>query len=115
MKDIRNWQVSINNPAEIVEGAEDIAQCLYVIITTVKGSDPLRADFGSDVYQYIDKPLDEIRPSLIYSLTDAIQQWEPRIKVKKITPSVSNGTMAEILIEAEVIASASQITINVTL
>ena len=56
--DARNWQVSMEDPAKIVEGVDDIVQSINIILTTIPGSDPLRPEFGSNVYQYLDKPLD---------------------------------------------------------
>jgi phage baseplate assembly protein W len=114
MDNTLNWQVSLSNPNAIVEGVEDIAQCVYNILATVKGSDPLRADFGSDVYLYIDKPMNEIQPLLAYAVTESLQKWEKRIKVKKVRLVSSGLDKRTIVIEAEVIASASQIQLRIT-
>lgn len=40
--DARNWQVSMEDPAKIVEGVDDIVQSINIILTTIPGSDPLR-------------------------------------------------------------------------
>jgi phage baseplate assembly protein W len=98
----------------ISTNTEDIVHCVYNILTTVKGSDPLRADFGSDVYLYIDRPVNEIQPMLIYSVTEALQKWEKRIEVKKCRLETSVDKR-NIVIEAVVIASASPVTINVNI
>jgi phage baseplate assembly protein W len=113
MKDTRNWQVSINDPGVIVEGVEDIAQCVYTILTTIKGSDPLRVDFGSDVIKYLDRPVNEVQSLLAYEVISALEAWESRINVHKcnIVPNATAGS--NIHIEAEVIASAAQITITI--
>ena len=66
--DARNWQVSMEDPAKIVEGVDDIVQSINIILTTIPGSDPLRPEFGSNVYQYLDKPL----PSVMGSRNDAV-------------------------------------------
>jgi phage baseplate assembly protein W len=115
MNDMKNWQVSINDPTAIVEGAEDIAQCVYTIITTVKGSDPLRADFGSDVYKYIDKPINEVRPLIIYAVSEAIRKWEQRIVVKKcrLEPDSSDGL--NIVVEAEAATDETLMTITINM
>ena len=104
MNDTKNWQVSINDPAAVVDGAEDIAQCVYTIITTVKGSDPLRADFGSDVYKYLDKPVNDVRPLIIYAVSEAIRTWEQRIVVKKCRLVSAAPDALNIVIEAETAA-----------
>jgi len=110
--DTRNWQVSLANPSTVVEGIEDIAQCVYTIIATVKGSDPLRPDFGSDAYLYIDKPGNQMLPSMVYAVTESLQKWEKRIEVKKCRLVNAGLDKRKIVIEAVVIASAAQITIT---
>lgn len=113
MKDTRNWQVSITTPGAIVEGVEDIAQCVYVIITTVPGSDPLRPDFGSNLHEYIDKPINEVQPLLIYAISEALKKWEKRIAVQKCRLVANGIDTRSIMIEAIIVASAVQILITV--
>lgn len=115
LKDIRNWQVSISDPSQIVEGVDDIAQCIHIILTTIPGSDPLRPEFGSDVYQYLDKPLDIVRGKIIYAATEAIGRWEKRIEVTRCTVSRNGIARAIIRIEGTMIASAAQVTVTTTL
>lgn len=67
--DARNWQVSMEDPAKIVEGVDDIVQSINIILTTISGSDPLRPEFGSNVYQYLDKPLPSVMGKIIYEAT----------------------------------------------
>ncbi len=110
--DIRNWQVCINAPLQKVYGVEDIAQCVYVILSTVPGSDPLRPDFGSAIYKYIDQPTNRAHAQLIYAATRALEKWEKRIKVNKCKV-VSDGLDGRnLIIDATVVASAAQITIT---
>jgi phage baseplate assembly protein W len=113
MKDTRNWQVNIVNPGVIVEGVEDIAQCVYTILTTIKGSDPLRANFGSDMMKYLDRPANEAQPRLAYEVVSALEMWESRINVRKCRLISDETGKSSIYIEAEVIASAAQITITI--
>ena len=113
MKDTRNWQVSINDPSVIVEGVEDIAQCVYTILTTIKGSDPLRVNFGSDVMKYIDRPVNEVQSFLVYEVISALEMWESRINVRKCRFTSDETGKSNIHIEADVVASAAQITITI--
>ncbi len=113
--DNRNWQVSLSCPTKTVEGIEDIAQCVYLILTTIKGSDPLRPDFGSNVYLYLDKPINEMQPMLVYAVTEALQKWEKRIEVKKCKLEIFGLDKRNVIIEAMVIASSAQITIKVNI
>ena len=89
--DARNWQVSMEDPAKIVEGVDDIVQSINIILTTIPGSDPLRPEFGSNVYQYLDKPL----PS-----------------VMRVTSRRNDAVHTVFKIEGTVVGSAEQITIT---
>lgn len=112
--DTRNWQVSIDDPLAIVEGIDDITQCVYIILTTVPGSDPLRPMFGSDVYKYLDKPLESVRARIIYAVTEAITRWEKRIEVSACNVTQSAGK-TKITIEGIIVGSAKQVTITSTI
>ena len=97
--DARNWQVSMEDPAKIVEGVDDIVQSINIILTTIPGSDPLRPEFGSNVYQYLDKPLPSVMGKIIYEVT-------------RITASRNDAVHTVFKIEGTVVGSAEQITIT---
>lgn len=105
--DTRNWQVSMDDPAAIVEGVDDI-----VHLTTIPGSDPLRPEFGSNVYQYLDKPLPSVLGKIIYEATTAIGRWEKRLDVTRISASRNDAAHTVFKIEGTVVGSAEQITIT---
>ncbi|MCD8173811.1 MAG: GPW/gp25 family protein [Alistipes sp.] len=112
--DTRNWQVSISDSSAIVEGAEDIGQCVYTILATMQGTDPLRPGFGSKIFQYIDRPINEVRAKIMYEATDAIGKWEKRLRVKKIRVTTTlEGIRLQVV--GAVVSSASQITIDVNI
>jgi len=104
-----NWQVSISSPTAIVENANDIAQCIYTILATVKGTDPLRPTFGSDVYMFLDKPVNAVQPPLILEVYNALGQWEPRIRVTGVGIKSSGIYRKVIEVEAVVIQSFARI------
>jgi len=61
---------------------KSIQQNVRLILTTPKGSDVHRPDFGSDLWKFIDQPLNAITLGRIKAeITDAIETWEPRVKV----------------------------------
>lgn len=62
----------------------DISQCIRIILTTPKGSDPLRPDFGCDALKYLDMPLPTARPHLVREIRSALA-WEPRISVESVS------------------------------
>lgn len=109
-----NWQVSLNDPLKHVEGIEDIAQCIYIILATIPGSDPLRPDFGSDIAQYIDRPTGDVSPKVAYAVKTAIERWEKRITVERVSVSVGVATVT-LTIDCIMIGNNELITITVTL
>ena len=87
-----NWSFSLETIGEVVQGIDEISQCLILIVKTQKGTDPLRPDFGSDLFLYIDKPISESLPKVMKSIVDGINLWEPRVEVTKVSYSVNGGT-----------------------
>lgn len=87
-----DWQLSVEGVGMVVQGLDDIRQCVNLILLTRKGSDPLRPEFGCDMYLYIDKPINTALPLMKKAMLEAIRQWEPRIDVLGITQEVDFGS-----------------------
>lgn len=83
-----DWQPKLAEIGEVVEDIDDINQCIRIILATAKGSDPHRPEFGSDIWKYIDYPVNEAIPNIIREAVDAINTWEPRVKIKNIKARV---------------------------
>ena len=83
-----DWQYKLNQIGSVAEGAEDINQCIAIILTTRKGSVPHRPTFGSNIYKYVDYPVNEAVPNIIREATDAITLWETRINIKSISAEI---------------------------
>lgn len=95
LKDIKyaDWQLKLNNIGEISEGIDDINQCIAIILTTQKGSVPHRPDFGSEIYKYIDYPINEAVPNIIRESIDAINKWEERISLVSVNASIDESNV----------------------
>lgn len=78
-----NWQLSTGGYGRIVQNADDIQQCLGMIFTTQKGSDPLRPDFGIDLLAWIDTPTPVAAPGIVNEMIQAAV-YEPRINISAI-------------------------------
>lgn len=90
MRDVRtirsvDWQLQLDTFGEVVENLADIHQSILVILTTPKGTDPLRPEFAMNIWSYIDKPMTEAIPSLVAEAIEALRLWEPRIAVINVT------------------------------
>ncbi|AWX15241.1 phage baseplate protein [Mergibacter septicus] len=80
-----HWQLAPNNETQsIIQGIEDIHLCIANILNTIKGSDILRPDFGSDHFQYLDQPEDIAIPNIVREIVLALQTWEKRIQIENI-------------------------------
>jgi len=88
-----DWQYKLNKIGESAEGIDDINQCIATILTTRKGSVPHRPTFGSDIYKYIDYPINEAIPHIVRETTDAITLWESRVKVVAVSVEINITTL----------------------
>ncbi|MDR2648757.1 MAG: hypothetical protein LBB94_03445 [Clostridiales bacterium] len=62
----------------------DIYQCLITLFTTPAGTVPLYRDFGIDI-TILDQPLNIARNKYSVELTEKVQRYEPRVKIKAFT------------------------------
>ena len=75
---------------QVVQGLEDVEQCISIILSTPKGSDILRPTFGCDLWKYIDRPITQSLPAIVREATEALTLWEPRIDLIRVLASVSS-------------------------
>lgn len=78
-----HWQLAPTEK-QAVQGIDDIHQCITNILNTLKGTDVLRPEFGSDHFRYIDYPEDIALPNMVREITLALQRWENRIEVESV-------------------------------
>lgn len=97
------WSFSLKGGAgEVVQGADDINQCIDIILRTVPGSDPYRPFFGSKVYMYQDKPLDVGIPNIKKEIINALGLWEPRIQLTSVKHVIIDAGTVKFLIEYKI-------------
>ena len=75
-----------------MQGIADVNQSVAIILTTPKGSDPLRPTFAADLWQFIDYPMNSLLAAVVGEVTQALTMWEPRITIVSITaqPVIDN-------------------------
>ncbi len=93
-----DWQMKINAIGEVVEGAEEINQCISIILLTPKGSLPHRPTFGSNIHLYLDYPINEAKANIIRETIDAITEWETRVSVNTVSIEIDT---TKILVKVE--------------
>jgi len=80
----QNWQLSATQSGQIAQGIADVAQCIDTILTTERGSDPFRPDFGLGILGLIDHPINEVRAELALEVQSQIERWEPRVLITNL-------------------------------
>jgi Bacteriophage baseplate protein W len=91
-----DWSLKLGAIGQVVQGVADVDQCIAIILTTPKGSDPLRPTFGADIWSFIDYPIDEALPAIVREITAAITAWEPRVQLLGVSalPVLDSGAQA---------------------
>lgn len=79
-----HWQIAGASQDKPVEGINDINLCIEHILSTRKGTDILRPQFGSNHFDYIDQPTDVAIPNIVREVVVALETWEKRIVVEKV-------------------------------
>ncbi len=65
---------------------EHLKQSIIDILTTPIGTRVICRDYGSALFQLIDQPINRnLFPKIYAAVADALDKWEPRFKVEKIT------------------------------
>jgi len=86
-----DWQPKLGSMGEVVEGLDDINQCIRIILSTSKGSRAHEPLFGTDIWKYLDSPVAYAIPHIVREAVDAIQAWETRVELVRVQPVVSGA------------------------
>lgn len=95
-----DWSMQLGAIGGVVEGADDVAQCVRVILATPRGSVPLNPDFGCDAWAYLDGPMTEARPRIVRAVIDAVERWEPRAELLSVAAELDPAEGASLRIVA---------------
>jgi phage baseplate assembly protein W len=80
-----DWTQSITAPGEIVTDLQAIDQCVSIICSTQRGSDPVDPQFGVDWLSHQDRPVNRVIPTLVKDITDQIGRYEKRAILKSVS------------------------------
>lgn len=68
-----------------LSGDAHLAQSIVDILTTPLGSRVMRRDYGSLLFELIDKPINPAIRMLIHAATAiALRRWEPRLRLSRV-------------------------------
>lgn len=82
-----DWQLSLDENATVVQGAGDINQSIQLVLSTERGSDPLRPEYGIRIGP-IDRPVNIAAPEIVQECIAAIQRWERRAIIETIGAAI---------------------------
>ncbi|MEO6158314.1 MAG: GPW/gp25 family protein [Ilumatobacteraceae bacterium] len=64
----------------------ELEEAMRIVLLTYPGERPMRPEFGSRVRDFVFRSVDEeMTAALAYEVRKALQQWEPRVDVVKVT------------------------------
>ena len=76
------------NTGQALEGGAHLAQSIADILGTPLGSRIMRRDYGSLLFDLIDRPINAATRMLMHAATAiALRRWEPRLKLRKVNLS----------------------------
>ncbi len=80
-----------------------LKQSIIDIISTPQGSRVMLRDYGSDLYLWIDAPLNATTKNRIYAATaKALQRWEPRFKLQQVEARVVSPGKLELTLTGKI-------------
>lgn len=77
-------QASLEGYGQVKQGAQSISQSILIAISNRKGSDPFRPTFGSDIWEHIDRPINEAAPLISSAIRKSVDAWVPEIDLSDI-------------------------------
>ena len=80
---------------------KSVMQNIAIIIRTRMGTVPLYREFGLS-HECVDKPLTVAAPEIIADLREAIEEFEPRVRVKSIRFGIHPDKPGTLMPEVEV-------------
>lgn len=102
------------NTGRKVEGDVHLVQSIGDILSTPIGSRVMRRDYGSDLPNIIDQPLNGDTLIDVYLATaEALQLWEPRVTVERVQITKASAGSAEIELTFEGAAQTLPVTVEV--
>jgi uncharacterized protein len=98
------FPVSVDAQGRIVRASDTelIDRSIELVLSTAKGERLMRPEFGSTLHTFLFKPLNQAnRGRMATAVKQALQQWEPRIRVLSVAVDVAPGDLVTALIAVE--------------
>lgn len=84
---------------QVIAFEEHLAQSIADILTTPTGTRVMRRDYGSDLPQLIDAPINgETIVDFYQAIAEALDKWEPRFKLTRIEVEAASAGKLQLLL-----------------
>lgn len=94
-------------------GLDHLRQSVRDILTTPLGSRVMRRDYGSRLFELVDRPLNRATIAEFYAATaEALRKWEPRLRLLKVNLEEVISGKATLSIEALYLPTGERVTIQ---
>ncbi len=91
-----------------------LAQSIADILTTPRGTRVMRRDYGSDLLDLVDAPMNGETLIDVYAATaDALDRWEPRLKLTRVEVTSALAGALELRLEGETVEGRSAIEVTI--
>lgn len=99
-----------------ITGDAHLAQSIADILTTPKGTLVMLRDYGSDLPDIIDQPLNgETLIDVFQATAEALDLWEPRLKLERVQITRARAGFAELELSAEITGNSRVLPVAVDL
>lgn len=69
----------------LAHGEHDVAEAIYIILSTAPGERRMRPEFGCRIHELVFAPVEAGTLSLMRHYTiEALRRWEPRIELREV-------------------------------
>lgn len=85
-------QLDASGRIAMVRHERELEEAMRIVLLTYPGERPMRPDFGSRVRDFVFRSVDEeMTTALAYEVRTALQRWEPRVDVVKVSATPDIG------------------------
>ena len=92
----------------LVSGSDDIKEAITLILSTAQGERPMRPLFGCGIHDYVFESIDAYTIGrLEREVRIAIDRWEPRIEIARLSIDTSEAEVGKLAIELDNIVRAT--------
>jgi len=92
---------------------DHLRQSITDILSTRKGTRVMRRDYGSDVPNIIDRPVNEELPVDLYvAVAEAIHEYEPRLVLREAAMTAMGDGVIEFSLTGDYLPDGKTLTLN---